>query len=360
MRTYLPLCLALASATLASGLLPSSSPREAPLLGATARADDAVVLSTCTIRGVQPIRKGQQLFDAPRGGRLLGQFTGAIGPASVTLPVDLNVRVRVRTSAGKPTLRLDGWSSLDTFQVYTTRDVPVLQGSLWLATGHVVQPVKVAGDQLTGELTVQGSQDRKLRGTTACDAFSLDRTRPVPFDIPGNARGYLTKGSTVTLFDGAGGTEILEMALAEGASQLFWSTESKGAFVHVLSRGDIVVDAWARLRDLSPLKKGEMMDQYVPPSTQTSGAQLKLEKDPRVLKVAREIPVRLRPDDKDKPIGVIEAGAEIFEVGSTPRWINVLPRELHVTPPSDAGYWIPADAVAPPPTPAPSPAPAPR
>ena len=346
MRTRLPLSLAAACSLLVSGLVPEPRAGVAPPLGALARADDTVTLSTCTLRGTHPTQRGQQIHDAPSGGRLLGQLTGAIGPLSITLPTDLSQRARVTTSAGKPTLRIDGWTPLSTIPVYAARDVPVLQGNLWLATGYRVQPARVAGNQLTAELTVQGSQDRKLRGSAPCDSFSLDRPRPVPLDIPGNARGYLTKGSSITLFDGANGTEILDFALAEGASQLFWSTESKGAFVHVLSRGDIVIDAWIRLRDLSPLKKGEMMDQYIPPSSQTAGAQLKLEKEPKIHTAAREIQVRLRPDDKDKPIGVIEKDAEFLEVGSTAKWINVLPKELHITPPSDAGFWIPADAVA--------------
>lgn len=338
--------LVVAVSLLASGMLPEPGPTRTVALVSRAWAQDTVVLSQCTIKGAQPLPKGQQLLDAPKDGRSLGQFTGATGPLTATLPSEMSERAKVSTSAGKPTVRIDGWMPASALPIHTARDVPVLQGNLWLATGHRVQPIKATGTQLTAELTVQGSQDRKVRGTAPCDAYSLDRTRPTPLDIPGNARGYLTKGTSLTFFDNANGTEILELAMADGASQLFWSTESRGAFVHVLGRGDLVVDAWIRLKELAPLKKGEMMDQYIPPSSQVAGAQLKLENDPKLHTAPREIPIRLRPNDKDKPIGVVEKGAEIYEVGSTPRWINVLPKELHITPPSDAGYWIPSDALA--------------
>lgn len=358
MRNYPLHGLTVACALLVSGLVPEPCGERPGPLGSAARAQDAaVVLSQCTIKGTQPVSKGQQLHDAPKDGRVIGLFTGATAALSATLPVELAGRARVATSAGKPTLRLDGWMPTSALPIHTARDIPVLQGNLWLATGYRVQPAKVAGSQLTAELTVQGSQDRKLRGSASCDSFSLDRTRPVPFDVPGNARGYLTKGTSFTLFDGANGTEILAMAMTEGTSQLFWSTEARGAFVHVQNRGDLVVDAWIRLKDLTPLKKGEMMDQYIPPSSQVAGAQLKLEKEPRIHTASRDIPVRLRPDDKEKPVGIVENGASFYEVSSTAKWINVLPKELHVTPPSDAGFWIPADAIPKPVTPAPTPTP---
>ncbi|MCS6901775.1 MAG: hypothetical protein RMJ98_18640 [Myxococcales bacterium] len=327
------------------GVLPEPRLTCPGTLASLAWAQDTVVLSQCTLKGAQPLPRGQQLLDAPQGSRSLGQFTGAVAPLTATLPVEMSSRAKVSTSASKPTVRIDGWMPASLLPIHTARDVPVLQGNLWLASGYRVQPVKATGSQLTAELTVQGSQDRKIRGTASCDAFSLDRTRPTPLDIPGNARGYLTKGTSFTLFDSPNGTEILEMTMVDGASQLFWSTESKGAFVHVISRGDLVIDAWIRLRELSPLKKGEMMDQYIPPTSQFAGAQLKLEQDPKLHTASREIPIRLRPDEKEKPIGVVEKGAEIYEVGSTPKWINVLPRDLYITPPSDAGYWIPSDAL---------------
>lgn len=347
MKFSLPHSLIFTSLLLFSGLFPWLHAGSSGSLIATAHADDTVVLSRCTLRGVAPTSKGQPIFDAAKGGRLLGQFSGAIGPVSATLPIDLTGRAKITTSANKPTVRIQGWTPTSAFSIYTARDVPVLAGSLWLAAGYKITPIKIVGDQLTAELTIQVSQDRKIQGSAACDSFSLERVKPIPQDIPGNARGYLTKGTSFTLFDGPNGTEILNLALAEGASQLFWSTQSRGAFVHVLSRGDIVVDAWVRLRELSPLKKGEMMDQQIPPSTQVAGAQLKLSKEPRNHSATKEIPIRLHPDTKEPVIGVIEMGAEFLEVGSTPKWLNILPKELHVTPPSDSGFWILADTVAP-------------
>src|SRR5690606_17327071 len=101
---------------------------------------------------------------------------------------------------------------------------------------------------------------------------------PVQMDIAGNARGYLMKRSSIDLYgEPKAGDVIFSLKMIEGSAQLFWSTESRGGFVHVVSRGDITVDAWAKWSDLEALKKGEMRDQYIPPSTSVQGAQLALD-----------------------------------------------------------------------------------
>jgi len=343
MRSLAPHALALLCSVVASGMLPGpTGPRPGPL-GAVARADETVVMTQCTLKGSLPIPKGTQLFDAHREGRVIGEFTGAVGPLSVTFPADPSTtRGRASTSAGKPSLRLDGWASVSTLPVFTARDVPVHPDHVWIASGHRVKVIKGAITTLTAQLAMAGTGDQLVRGIGACDSFSLDPKKPTAQEIPGNARGYQTKGNAVTLFDGAAGSELMTINMLDGVSQLFWSTEARGAFVHVMGRGDVVVDAWMRLRDLTALKQGEMLDQAVPPTSQVAGARLSLDKAPRLVTAVKDIAVRLRPEDKEKTIGVIESGAEFYEVSTVAKWTNVMPRDLYISPPSDGGFWVPA------------------
>ena len=46
--------------------------------------------------------------------------------------------------------------------------------------------------------------------------------------------------------------------------------------------------------------------------------------------------------DKDRPIGVVEPGAEVYIMETMAGWTNVLPKALYVVPPEDGGFWIPS------------------
>jgi hypothetical protein len=115
--------------------------------------------------------------------------------------------------------------------------------------------------------------------------------------------------------------------------------------VHVKARSDLTLDAWARFRDLEPLKKGEMMDQFVPPTTAIQGAQLALDPPPRVVRATKEIPIRLRRDAKDVPVGAVEVGAEIYVLQTMTGWSSILPKGLSLTSPDEGGFWIPSSEV---------------
>jgi hypothetical protein len=85
-----------------------------------------------------------------------------------------------------------------------------------------------------------------------------------------------------------------------------------------------------------------MRDQYIPPTTAVAGAQLALDKAPPIVKATKDIPVRARRDDKEKPIGVLESGAEVYLMETIAGWTNLLPKSLGMTPPDDGGFWIPS------------------
>ncbi|XXX78805.1 hypothetical protein WMF30_08510 [Sorangium sp. So ce134] len=311
---------------------------------AAGAAAPAVTGPTCKLKGTAPVSKGARLYDAPSGGRTIANFTGALVPMTLSaIPADPSAsRARLSTSDSGPALRLDGYVAPSDVTVYTTRDIPVIQGHIWISSAQKVKLVAATGDSLRAELSISGSEGQTAKASASCDAFSLQRGVPVKMEVPGSARGYLMKTSTIELFDRPNGDVIFTLKMLEGTAQLFWSTEAKNGFVHLMSRGDLTVDAWGRLKDLEPLKKGEMMDQYIPPTTAVAGAQLALDKAPPIVKATRAIPVRARRDVKEKPVGEIEAGAEIYLLETVAGWTNVLPKALGMTPPDEGGFWIPA------------------
>lgn len=239
-------------------------------------------------------------------------------------------------------MRLDGYVEAQEMPVFSTRDVSIYGGNVWLSSGQKVRLVKATADSITVEITLAGTLNQTTRATAPCDAFSLVKNSPSPFEIPGNARGYMTKKQTVELFDKPNGDVIFTMNMMEGTGQLFWSTESKAGFVHVMGRADLTIDAWVRLRDLDPLKKGEMVDQYIPPEKQTAGAQLAFDKPPPLVRATKPIPIRAKRDEKAKIIGQVEVDAEIYVLETVAGWTNILPKHLGIVAPEDGGFWIPA------------------
>jgi hypothetical protein len=324
-------------------------------IAADARADTAspspgagVTGPLCSIKGTWPVPKGTQLFDAPAGGRAIAAFTGAFAPVTLSdLPSDPTVgRARLRTSASAPVFRLDGFVAPSSLPTFTTRDLSIVGGHVWMSSAQKVKLVQAAQNSITAELTIAGSSSQAVRATAPCDAFALQRGTPTAMETPGNGRGYLTKGGSLDLYDQPNGNAVFTLRMMESTSHLFWSTESRNGFVHVMSRADVTIDAWARVTSLEPLKKGEMMDQFLPSTTAVSGAQLGFgDAQPKLVQATKEIPVRFKREDKERPIGVIETGAEVYVMETMAGWSNVLPKHLGFTPGDDGGFWIPSSEV---------------
>ena len=327
---------------------------KAPSPGLVAVAPAAAAVSgvtgpACSLQGTEPVGKGLPIFDAPSGGRVIGSFSGTFVPLRLSdFPADPSTgRARISTSLGSApgSVRLDGWVATATIPVYTARDLSVMGGHVWISTAQKIKLVQAASGSLTGEITILGTSGQAARATGSCDAFTLQRGTPSAMEVPGNGRGYLMKTSSLDLFDEANGSAVFALKMSEGSGQLFWSTESRAGFAHLRSRSDLTLDAWARLRDLEPLKKGEMMDQFIPPTSAINGAQLALDPPPRVVAATREIPIRIKRDAKDAPVGAIEIGAEVYVLETITGWSNILPKSLALTPPDDGGFWIPSSEV---------------
>lgn len=301
-----------------------------------------VTPATCVIKGTHPVTKGTQLFDAPTAGRVIANFIGNYVPMQLSdIPPDpVNSRSKLVTSNGGGSIRLEGFVATSAIPVYTTRDIPVMAGNVWITSAQKASLVAATASSVTIEMSVAGSRNQRVRGTTTCDALALQRGTPVPIEVPGNGRGYLTKESTVDIYNQPNGDVVFSLMMLEGSSQLFWSTETRAGFVHVRSRADLAIDGWVRWSELDPLKKGEMMDQYIPPQTAVAGGQLAMDKPPRIATATKEIVIRARRDERERPIGVVEPGAEFYVMETVAGWTNVLPKALHILPPDDGGFWV--------------------
>jgi hypothetical protein len=191
-------------------------------------------------------------------------------------------------------------------------------------------------------MPVGGTLKQTVRATAPCDAFSLDKGTPQRLEFPKQGRSYMTKKQQVDLYEQPNGDVVLSLNMMEGTGQLFWGEKIRQGFVHVISRNDLTIDAWVRLRDLEALKKGEMMDQYIPSTSQVSGATLAFDKPPRVAKATQPIAIRSKRDNEAKPVGTIEVGAEFYVLETITSWTNIMPKHLGVIPPDGGGFWIPA------------------
>ena len=352
------LLVAVAVAAGRHGATPAFADENGPEGGAAAPAGNvAQVAPTCALKGTFPGPRGTAIFDARSGGHAVATFSGAVQALTLDdFPADPTAgRARVRTSLGASSLRIDGWVAAADVAVFTRRDVPVQSGHVAIADAQRVRLVSASGHAggdprtlgLGIEVTVAGTGGQTVRALAPCDALALQPGAATVMAVPGNGRGYLSKLRAVELFDQPAGSAVFSLQVMEGASHLFWSTETRGGFVHVTARGNLAIDAWARLGSLEPLKKGEMMDQFLAPTTAVAGAQLALDRPPRLLTAAREIPLRAHRDEKETPIGAIEAGAEVYVMETLSGWTNVLPRNLALRPADDGGFWVPSAELSP-------------
>jgi len=298
----------------------------------------------CDVRGAPSLAKGANLWTEPQGPATIAGFAGqpvnliASGfPATPTAG-----RVRVRTSGG---IRLDGFVDPNDLPLYAASDLAVVQGHLWIAQGQRLA-FSAASNGITVEAAIAGPVTQTLRVTAPCTSLTFEKKQRVPWDVPGNGRGYLPQRGTLELRDQPGGSVIQTLRVTEsGGGMLLWSTESQGGYVHVVYHEDIVIDAWVASADLVALKQGETMDRLAPASAVTGAARLSMGGKTTLVRAQKDVPLRLSPQEAAKPVGAIETGGEVYLVQTVLGWTSVLPRALNVLPPGDRSFWVPSSEV---------------
>jgi hypothetical protein len=254
-------------------------------------------------------------------------------------------RVRVQTGTGSGSFRLDGYVDAGKVPVYTKRNVPVVAGHVWIGANQLVGVIGAWTGQLKVKKTVTRPMSQSFSGAAACDSFTLEARTPPGWSVPGHARGYVVKQDSIELYEDAdeGRVVVTLYRASDSEGILVWSSERKGGWVHVEYHGEIVIDAWARARDLQALPPGERMDEAAGPTIKKGTPRVSLQNPPRLVTTTHEVPIRIKAADTSPVVGRIEPNTETYVLDVMAGWASVLPKSLHVTPHADYHFWVKAN-----------------
>lgn len=299
-------------------------------------------ISGCVLRGMADPRINANIED--RSGRVIARFSGA--PTALVLsqfPTDRGGRVRVETGTGTGSFRVRGFTPVRELPLHTTVNVPVIAGHVWIAANRDVSFLASARGRIRIEKQLSSPFAQTFSTWASCNALALASTPPSVAIPPGEARAYAFKGTTLELFDEPEGKLLISLRRApdsEGA--LFFGTDESPGWLRVLHQGHVLVDAWARARDLIALPRGETMDQLEPHRISRNPARLAVQGEPRIVRSLEEVPLRAAAKEAEAPIGVVERGTETYVLEIVAGWASVMPKALNVVPAPDGQFWVKA------------------
>jgi len=323
------------------------------LAAALAIADRAVAQDAaqgsggaCIVQGTTQMPPDVLIYDKQQAGQPFARFTGGETPLSVSdfSASQAQARVRVQTGTGSGSFRLDGYVEAAKVPIYTKRNVPVVAGHVWIGTHQLVNVIGAWTGQLKVKKTLLRPMNQSFSGAASCDSFTLEASTPPGWTVPGHARGYVVKQDSIELYEDAeeGRVVVTLHRAADGDGILLWSSERKGGWVHVEYHGEVVIDAWARARDVQALPPGERMDEAAGPTIKKGTPRVSLQNAPRLVTTTREVPIRIKAADASPVVGRIEPNTETYVLDVMAGWASVLPKSLNVTPHGDYHFWVKA------------------
>jgi hypothetical protein len=294
-------------------------------------------------------QRGRVVFDkdttlADVAGRKVARFSG--GESAVTLlapPADGSDLARIETGTGRGSFRLSGFVKAAELRIFAANELPVVSGHVWIAAGARVVVAGASGGKVRIDKQLATPFDQRFSALGECSALTFAPPSPVIPTIPGNARVFLMKESSLDLYGDVPpvGPPISTLRRAPLVDNVrFFSREQRGGFVHVEYRGDVHIDAWAKAADLTPLPRGETSDVAPGSYTMSTAPQLQLPQAPRTVTTSRELPLRVAARDGEPPVGVIEADTEVYVMDTVAGWAKVLPKSLHVLPAGELSFWV--------------------
>lgn len=295
---------------------------------------------TCTLRGIAEPRVNADIEDAQ--GHVVARFSGAPTPLVASdFPLDARGRVRIETGTGAGGFRIRGLLAVSDLPLFTASDVAVIADHVWLAPGRAVGFVTSAPGRLRVEKRLTQPLAQTFATWAQCSALAL-AAMPTPSWAPrGSARRYVLKKGSLELFDRPDGSSLLNITRAQDSEGvLFFSNEEKSDWLSLEYHGDVIIQAWARSKDVVALPSGEVSDQLGPRSSLRSPARLAIQGEPRIVKPVRDAPLRASARESDAPIGVIEPGAETYVLDVVAGWASVMPKALNVVPAPDRQFWV--------------------
>ncbi len=295
---------------------------------------------SCTLSGSAHLGQDVLIYNLAQDGRPIARFTGGstalrVGP----VPLDTARRVPVATGTGSGSFRIDGYVDGLEVPLFTTREVPIVEGHLWIAAEQAVVLLGGAPGRIQVRKDLSRPLSQSFKVMAACDNFALTRGTPPGWSPPGEARGYLVQEDPADLFAAAdtGAARVTSLIGARG--MLLWSEDRRGAFVHLLYHGEVVINAWGRLRDFRALPPGETSDRLLPASIVSNPPRLALAESPRLVRTKHEVKLRSAAQATAPVIGKIEVDTETYVLDLVAGWASVLPKALNVAPPSDGQFW---------------------
>jgi hypothetical protein len=350
---FLPL-LVLATAGLAPAITEAQSPPPAPPLPTAAptpkpspgvSAIQAMSRFSCALSGSATMPKDTVIYDKEGGGSGIARFAGVQSPlATRSFPARSSAgRVQVQTGLGSGSFQIRGFVDATKVPLFTGRDVPVTQGHVWIGAGQQVQPLGATQGQLQVSLALKSPIQQTFTGQAPCGAFTLRQLTAPGWTVPGGARGYVVRKTSVDLYDSPSDGRKMVTSLhraAEGHGILLWSTERQGPWVHVEYHGEVVLNAWAHAKDLHPLPPGETMDHLNKQGSKSSAARMVPEGKPKLLKTSKSVPLRSSASASAPAIGHIEPDTETYVIDVVAGWASVLPKALNILPYGDGHFWV--------------------
>jgi hypothetical protein len=275
------------------------------------------------------------------GGRPVARFSGSEASIVVAgFSTAVPPRARIETGTGQGGFRVRGFVEASKLPVATNEDVAVVPGHVWIGARRSVTVIEAAPDKLRIEKKLTSPLHQTFTAFTSCRKLSFGSPVPPGWSPPGDARGFVLRGTSADVYDAAQGKLVTSLYKAgDVPGVLFFGSEPSGAWVRVEYHGEIVIDAWAKTSELQPLPRGETIDQLAAPPSVRNPARLAVAAVPRVVKAPREIPLRTTAREGE-PIGVIEAGAETYVLDIVAGWASVLPRTLEVMPVENGQFWV--------------------
>lgn len=319
-------------------------------LTAPATAEDTAAApatsTACNLSGIVQMPVNLAIYDKDDGGSPIARFSGGdTALAASDFFSSGGKRAQVRTGTGTGSFRIAGWVDASKIPVFTANRIPIVSGHLWIAAHRKVDVSSGSGAKLRIKKKVHSPMSQTFSAWAPCSSLTLDEKTPSGFTPPGHARGYVLKKDQLEVYDDYKNDRNLVTVINKAAGStgvLLWSEERKGAWVHLIFHGDVIVSGWARARDLKALPKGETMDIQHGPVTKRQPPQLKLADTPKLIKTTKEVPIRTGAKEDAPVIGRIEADTETYVLDQIAGWASVLPKSLNVAPWGDGHFWVKA------------------